>query len=362
MSAYSDLPILDEIPLLDLASWSDHTDELLVRSLSEFGLAHIAGHGISGGLLRSFYNEFQTVLARSQEEKSNWGGASNWFQRGWTPPDTERAVIAGGQPDFKECFFAAPIPTDPQCKLEHPEIYADNVWPSDACQFKADYLELGGLLHEVGLQLLMATARGLKLPADTFVAKVEGGPHVTRSLKYLPLTRDQLAQGILWGEEHTDFNLLTLLPGGRFFDAQGDEIASPDPASGLYLRTRSGRQVRGGAPKGAIVIQVGQQLEILTGGKLLATPHVVTAPKVPNVTRCSSAHFVHLHAHELVRPLAEFATPKAVTSYSPPVLAGTYGLKTLVDIGLAPKSAIQSLGYRHYERLVLQREAENEHE
>jgi hypothetical protein len=33
------------------------------------------------------------------------------------------------------------------------------------------------------------------------------------------------------------------------------------------------------------------------------------------------------------------------------VLAGTYGLKTLVDIGLAPQSALAKLGYRHYDRL-----------
>jgi hypothetical protein len=34
------------------------------------------------------------------------------------------------------------------------------------------------------------------------------------------------------------------------------------------------------------------------------------------------------------------------------VLAGTYGIKTLVDIGLAPASALDKLGYRHYDRLA----------
>jgi hypothetical protein len=41
-----------------------------------------------------------------------------------------------------------------------------------------------------------------------------------------------------------------------------------------------------------------------------------------------------------------------VRAYSPPVLAGTYSIKTLVDIGLAPPSALDKLGYRHYERLA----------
>ena len=34
------------------------------------------------------------------------------------------------------------------------------------------------------------------------------------------------------------------------------------------------------------------------------------------------------------------------------MLAGTYAIKTLVDIGLAPPEALQKLGYRHYGRLA----------
>lgn len=345
----------DSIPLLDLEHWDEEADRLLVESLSEFGLAHIAGHGIPECLLSDFYTGFREVLRRPVAEKSSWGGAETWFQRGWTPPDTERAVVADGQPDFKECYFVAPVATDPECNWEHPEIYASNVWPDDSEGFKSLYLRLGLCLHENGLRLLESIARGLGLSVDVFTKTTLGGPHVTRALKYLELTQAQCDGGVLWGEEHTDFNLLTLLPGGRFYDQNEIQIPTPDTQAGLYLRTRSGRKVRGGAPKGAIVVQVGQQLEILTGGKLLATPHVVTAPRSPGFTRCSTAHFVHMHAHEMVRPLPAFSNRESVMSYAPPVLSGTYGLKTLVDIGLAPAQAIDALGYRHYGRLATQR-------
>ncbi len=346
------------IPVLDLDAWSHESDELLVASLAEFGLAHIRGHGIMPGQLDTFYEEFLSVLERPVDEKSSWGGENVWFQRGWTPPDTERAVIAGGQPDFKECFFVAPMPVDEACRIEHPQVCADNVWPEKSDEFQTIYLSIGHRLHDVGLRLLQAIARGLCIDENTLEGVVDGGPHVTRGLKYLALDQGQVDQGVLWGEEHTDFNMLTLLPGGRFFDIDAHPTEAPDPNAGLYLRTRSGHQVRGGAPKGAIVVQVGQQLEILTGGQLLATPHVVTAPKQPGFTRCACAHFVHLHPHTLVRPLAAFATPENIASYAPPVLAGTYALKTLVDIGLAPKAAIDALGYRHYQRLADQRLAQ----
>jgi hypothetical protein len=37
------------------------------------------------------------------------------------------------------------------------------------------------------------------------------------------------------------------------------------------------------------------------------------------------------------------------------VLAGTYAIKTLVDLGLAPPSALDTLGFRHDARLAAQR-------
>ena len=54
----------------------------------------------------------------------------------------------------------------------------------------------------------------------------------------------------------------------------------------------------------------------------------------------------------MVFPLEPFRTEEAIRAYSPPVLAGTYSMKTLVDIGLAPPTALDGLGYRHYGRLA----------
>ena len=82
------------IPVLDLDAWSHESDDLLVASLAEFGLAHIRGHGIMPGQLDTFYEEFLSILERPVDEKSSWGGENVWFQRGWTPPDTERAAVS----------------------------------------------------------------------------------------------------------------------------------------------------------------------------------------------------------------------------------------------------------------------------
>lgn len=359
------------IPIVDLedlhspkAERRDRASAALREGFGKFGLVYIRNHGIEPDRLSQFYTSFLEFTARPVEQKQSLGGADIWFQRGWTPPDTERAVAAGGQPDFKECYFAAPEPVDPTARLQYPEVYADNVWPEDAPEFAERYLDIGHQLHEIGLQLLRGCARALELPPYEFEAAVFGGPHLTRALRYLPLSDEQIAAGVLWGEEHTDFNLLTLLPGGRFLDADGGFRSAPDDGSGLYLRTRAtaeypnGTMLRGKPPEGCIVSQVGQQLEILTGGQFLATPHVIKAPKSSGLSRVSMAHFIHLGSHQTLFPLPPFRDDETVKAYSPPVLAGTYGLKTLVDIGLAPPEALDQLGYRFYDRLDEMRERE----
>jgi isopenicillin N synthase-like dioxygenase len=357
------------VDLLDLSSGDParlaQASAALREAFGVYGLVYLKNHGIDGAALDAFYDAFRAFVARPEAAKRPYGRADLWYQRGWTPPNTEVAVASGGQPDFKECYFAAPLPVDPATAAQYPEIHPENIWPEDAPEgFQEGYLRLGKGLHEAGLALLRGAALALDLPENTFARMLEGGPHVTRVLNYLPLGPEQVNTGIVWGEEHTDFNLLTLLPGGRFYDPQGKAAGRPDDKSGLSLRTRAsaehprGQRVRGLAPPGCIVAQVGQQLEILTGGAFLATPHVVTAPGVPGWTRLSSAHFMHLQSNQILFPLQKFHTPEAIRNYAPPVLAGTYAIKTLVDIGLAPASALDKLGYRHYDRLDTMRAGE----
>ncbi len=358
-----------EIPVVDLDDLRSvdedrrqRAGEALRVAFGEYGLVYVRNHGIPRDDVLALYDQFFDVLRRPSEEKATWGGPDIWYQRGWTPPNTEQAVVAGGQPDFKECYFAAPVPLDKRCRAYWPQIYSDNVWPADADEYKQNYLRLGRAVHGVGMDLLRGCALALGMRVDTLTSRCEGGAHVTRLLRYLELSEAQLDKGILWGEEHTDFNLLTLLPGGVFYKDGEQSTERPQDFSGLKLRTRpteahpNGRMVSGVPPKGCLVAQVGQQLEVLSGGRFLATPHGIHAPGTLGWGRTSFAHFVHLNGMQTVAPLGPFRD--ADTTYAPPVLAGTYAIKTLVDIGLAPKTTLDQFGYRQYDRLAAMRERE----
>lgn len=361
-----------EIPVVDLNDISSPRSEVreraaakIRRAFGHFGLVYIRNHGVDMERLEAFYDAYLAFCDQPESHKQKMSTPDIWYQRGWTPPNTEKAVVAGGQPDFKECYFVTPDEPDAQLQREYPELYASNIWPEDAPGFEQNYAEISRQLQQVGANLLRGSALALGLAPHTFETAANGGPHVTRALRYIPLTPDQVDTNIVWGEEHTDFNLVTILPGGRFLDPDGNRCDKPDPDAGLYLRTRPteeyprGRKIQGQTPAGCIVAQVGQQLEILTGGEFLATPHVVEAPNKTGYSRVATAHFVHLHAHEQLFPLKPFQTAENTRSYGPPVLVGTYNLKTLVDIGLAPADALDRLGYTQYDRLGKMREQED---
>lgn len=365
---------IPSVDLNDLASSDSarvsRASEALRHAFGTYGLVYVFGHGVDPKKLAELYSAFRSFVARPEAEKRPLARPDVWFQRGWTPPNTETAVAGGGQPDFKECYFATPFDSDPELKECYPELYPDNVWPSDASfadGFRTGLLGLGRALHEAGERLLEGCAISLGLERAAFTSLCDRGAHVTRLLHYLPLTPEQVGTKILWGEEHTDFNLLTLLPGGQFYDPEGNPARRPDDKSGLFLRTRAtaehptGIKVPGRPPEGALVAQVGQELEMLTGGTFLATPHVITAPGAPGWTRGSAAHFMHVQGNAVLFPLAPFRNARSIEAYRPPVLAGTYSLKTLVDIGLAPRSALEKLGYRHYDRLDEMRAGEPMH-
>ena len=165
MSQELQIPVVD---LQDLSSPRQDAQERAAQALSEafghYGLVYIRNHGIDQEELESFYDSFIEVTDRDLSEKETWSMPEIWFQRGWTPPNTEKAVVAGGQPDFKECFFIAPEPLDPIGALVYPQVYSENVWPNDADTFRDTYMSIGHQLHEVGLSLLRVYLRGARLP------------------------------------------------------------------------------------------------------------------------------------------------------------------------------------------------------
>lgn len=72
---------------------------------------------------------------------------------------------------------------------------------------------------------------------------------------------------------------------------EGSEVANPDSQSGLYVRTRTGQVVKAAIQKNTIAYQMGEAMQVHTGGLLRATPHYVRTVQGASVSDLSRNTF-----------------------------------------------------------------------
>ncbi len=145
-------------------------------------------------------------------------------------------------------------------------------------------------------------ALGLDMKRDTFTSKMEGAVQLLAPTGS-DLTRYQKRDDILAGF-HYDLNFLTIHGKSNF--------------PGLYVWLRNGEKVPVRVPDGCLLVQVGKQLEWLTGGHFYAGFHevVVSDDTLKSVAkakaegrplwRVSSTLFNGLNYREIMKPLPRF--------------------------------------------------------
>ena len=85
-----------------------------------------------------------------------------------------------------------------------------------------------------------------------------------------------------WIGWHNDSGFLTCLAGDLYVDDATGQPLSPsqvDPEAGLYVTDRSGESIHVTIPEDCLAIQIGECVQILTGGVVVATPHCVRGPR-----------------------------------------------------------------------------------
>jgi isopenicillin N synthase-like dioxygenase len=217
----------------------------------------------------------------------------------------------GDKPDFsKGSFYFNPL-TDvagtPEERAQFPVSYPVNRWPSE---------EMPGLepaCKELG-QLMKAVASDMAAHIDSYVcsrcpeyqpvlgaAMRDTDKAKGRLLYYFPVPPPSEGADLKsdsWIGWHNDSGFLTCLAGDMYVDEDtGLEIPCPDPAAGLYVTDRNGNDVKVDIPADCLAIQLGECVQILSGGTVRATPHCVRGAVSPpgssvRVARVSHPVFV----------------------------------------------------------------------
>lgn len=293
------------IPVIDLAGPDVAT--AIDRACRAHGFFSVVGHGVDPALLDRLVVRAREFFALPDEEKALVAmarGGKAW--RGWFPLGGE---LTSGVPDRKEGLYLGreDDPADPR------PLHGANLFPTRPAELGPTVLAAVEALTDLGQRVLALMAEGLGLPPTWFRDHLTADPTVLFRLFHYPPVADDDGAGD-WGvAEHTDYGLLTLL--------------LQDHTGGLQVR--SGDEWVDVPPTpGALVGNLGDMLERVTGGRYRSTPHRVRSPGVSG--RVSCPFFLDPSWDAVVEPLPlpDPAPDEAVARWDgddPLAFTGTYG-------------------------------------
>ncbi|KAJ9133000.1 Clavaminate synthase-like protein [Pleurostoma richardsiae] len=262
------------------------------------------------------YSSYLGNLPKSQLDELENEKAK--YLTGWS---LGKETLKNGQVDtlkgsfYANCAFyvdpslSCAVPTQEFSEETFPEYLSPNIWPDEAVLpgYKETLEQLCRLIIDVAVLVAGACDRFAEkeIPGypSAYLQRVVSTSTTTKArlLHYFPEApgtnppdaRTGEGDEDDWCATHLDHGCLTGLTSAMFVDesktdptarrptASGrlealDELpASPDPAAGLYIKSRTGQTVQVKIPRDCIAFQTGEALERITGGKFKAVPHFV---------------------------------------------------------------------------------------
>ena len=310
------LPVIDMTALFGRDPAARGAAATAIKSACEDdGFFYVVGHGIATATLRRLETEargfFDLPTADKQTIAMARGGVA-W--RGWFPLCGE---LTSGRPDSKEGLYLGEElgPDDPRVAAGWP-MHGANLWPAAAPGLRpaAEAFFDGASAAAAALMQGVSLALGLD---DRFFARqyLQRPTRLFRIFNYPPTPPEAWGVG-----EHTDYGLLTLL--------------AQDDAGGLEVRARDGWRTAPPIP-GALICNIGDMLERLTGGRFVSTPH-----RVVNRSDRARLSFPFFYdpdfAAEMIPILGTGETPAVGERWDGAdvhAVSGTYGDYLLAKVG-----------------------------
>ena len=289
--------------------------EKLGRSFEDYGFAIIADHGIPDELIHRAEEKAKAFFALPEDVKRKYLIPGGGGARGYTPFGIETAK-GNKAHDLKEFWHVGRDLPQGHAFRDH---MPDNLWPVEVPGFKDTFQDLYAPFDRVGLKVVKAIARYLKIDENYFEDAVHEGNSVLRALHYPPQT-EPTGEHIRAGA-HEDINAITLLLGAE--------------EAGLELLTRDGRWIPVSPKPGELVINIGDMLQRLTNGKLRSTSHRVVNPTPDRASkaRYSMPFFLHFRSDFAIEALPQ-TVPAGEQPKWPRITANDYLQERLREIKL----------------------------
>jgi isopenicillin N synthase-like dioxygenase len=137
-------------------------------------------------------------------------------------------------------------------------LYGQNKWPNISFDVRTPIMAYWNALTKVSEHLIIALCTQMGVDQNILLSYMSDPLTNMTLLNYPPMPPQSDSWGI---HPHKDFNLLTLL--------------AHDPIGGLEVRNRNDEWLSADCPPDGMVLNVGDMLELWSGGRLISTPHRV---------------------------------------------------------------------------------------
>ena len=247
------------LPIVDLSDDAERIARSIDAACRDVGFFYVVNHGVPVELGERLEQAARDFFAFDEAEKAEIEMArSGLAWRGWFPAGGE---LTSGVPDRKEgIYFGEELADDDPRVAAGTPLHGANLFPRRPAELAPAVLDWLDAMTGLGHRLVAGVALALGLDEQWFHRRLTADPLVLFRIFRYPATIARVDTGD-WGvAEHTDYGLLTIL--------------RQDATSGLEVRTRDGWT---GAPpiEGSFVVNIGDMLDRMTGGRYRSTPHRV---------------------------------------------------------------------------------------
>lgn len=238
--------------------------------------------------------------------KNKYERPETLYSFGWSKG---KEKLKNGIPDLsKGSFYANPnidIPTNNiELIKKYPTNYSKNIWPTEHIpQFESHFKFVGSFMTRVGLKVIELCDNYLETLIDNYPDNylkklmLKSNTYKGRLLHYYEQDiKNNIKQDSSCGW-HLDHGGLTVLTKALYLDKNYKEVKEP-LNSGLYIKDRNGNIHNVKIPDNSLLCQIGESLQILSGGYLKATPHCVRSPSINNITRETFPLFMDFHVNQ----------------------------------------------------------------
>ncbi|EMR68863.1 putative flavonol synthase protein [Eutypa lata UCREL1] len=248
----------------------------------EIRFFYVTGHGFSDEEVKKQYALCGAVFDLPLEEKLKYAcDTAKGDFRGYKPQSTGKLSVRDNDERYNIPKFT------PEHERPHPQIILDHL---------DEVKEFSMKVHDrVLIPVLRLFAYVLEIDENYFVDRHRydaPGLEYLRYMKYFPRSAEEDAQASnIWARGHTDYNTLTFL--------------FHQPVAGLQVQTPEGRWKYVKSPRDAIIVNIADALEFLSGGYLKSTVHRVIRPPEDQADkpRLSLIYFARPEANIILKPV-----------------------------------------------------------